>query len=452
MNDQDQMREAFTAAAAAALEKETDAKAKASAESARLKAHIAAMTAQYGPYVGAVERAAKRNEQLAMSVKDGTFSRQSREMAGLTRQYETLRREADRLQRIETLRQRYGKTGGMMAYYSELIARSSAGRLAVGAAGVVGATTVGMATSGFQGTVEWNRMQLELQMISRELAGAFLPAVKTATQGLGILRKNLESLGPDQQDAIMYGGLALGGLTAAGLARMGLGGVGRVLGLVGGGVGGVAAGGAAAGGLGATGTALAGGVGGAAATAGVGGAAAGGLGTAGVAAGGAAAGGLLAGGKKMLGKGLRFAGGRVLPAFAVADGATGGYYSELRARGENKLTAGVGALGGGLLNGITFGEYGKQFREKRGTGQGPFSTPEQKKQFEAGGADPNRRMVTYDGAGFESSGSAFERIANAYAIREAQDMEDAQGKERGVMDILKFLLARFGTPEPPPSR
>jgi hypothetical protein len=74
--------------------------------------------------------------------------------------------------------------------------------------------------------VEWNRFTTELQMINRELAGAFRPALLSATRGLGSIRKHLEKLGPEEQDRLMNAGLAVGGLGATHLALKRFAGVG----------------------------------------------------------------------------------------------------------------------------------------------------------------------------------------------------------------------------------
>lgn len=59
---------------------------------------------------------------------------------------------------------------------------------------------------------------------------------------------------------------------------------------------------------------------------------------------------------------------------SVFEGGTGDYYAGLRGRGENKLTSGIGALGGGLMDvisqplkmlGITDKTYGEAFSERR---------------------------------------------------------------------------------------
>lgn len=287
--------------------------------------------------------------------------------------------------------------GTSAAYHARVLAR-------VGVA--AGSTAAGMAASGFRGTVEGNRMHLELQMISRELAGAFLPAIKAVTAGLQLFRKWLEKIGPQTQSLIALGGLAAGGLGAVGLARRGIGG------LIGGGL--------AAAGAGAAGArrglmpplAFVGA-----------GAAAFGLGheAVGIGAGIGAARGGLRGAAKLAAP---------LAVGAIAtEAASGGYYDELRARGTNKLGSAIGAIGGGFMDFLSFGKYGEEFRKRRGTG-GTFSTPDQIAAFNRGEAE-KRRMVTIADAGFDAPGTAFERMTNRLALVGANEEES-----KSVPDIL----------------
>lgn len=304
--------------------------------------------------------------------------------------------------------------GTSPAFHARMLAR-------VGMA--AGAGVSGMAARGFSGTVEGNRMNLELQMISRELAGAFLPAIKAVTGALQVFRKWLERIGPQTQNLIMLGGLAAGGLGAVGLARFGLAGLGM--------------GGAAAAGAGGAGLARfmppLGFVGAGAAAFGIGHEVTG----AGAAYG--AVRGMRAGTGALRGA-ARVAGPLAIGAIG-ADAATGGYYSELRARGENKLVSGLGALGGGLMDFVSFGTYGDAFRRRRGTGTGPFSTPEQRAAFERGQGEERRRVTIAD-AGFESPGSAFERITNRLALVGAN--EEQQDAASILLDIKNMLREAIG--------
>lgn len=168
-------------------------------------------------------------------------------------------REQQRIHEMERKAEfqfRYGNRLGGLAHAADRWSRSRIGGMMLTGAAAAGATVGGMASSGFRGTVEGNRLELELTRISRELAGAFLPVVQGVTKALGVLRRTLEQLGPGGQNAVMAGGLALG---AYGTYRI-LGGAARMLGIGGAAAagGGAAAGGAAAGGAGAAGAAAVG--------------------------------------------------------------------------------------------------------------------------------------------------------------------------------------------------
>jgi hypothetical protein len=308
----------------------------------------------------------------------------------------------------------------------------------MGVATAAGGAATAMAMRGFSGTVEMNRLNLEMLMVSRELAGSFRPAIEFATKALMQFRKFLEKFGESGQNAIMLGGLALGGLATVGLARMGIGGL---RGMLGGGAAAAAATGVAARStLGAgLATPLALGAGGAAIGFGhevvAGGAAFGaargafrGIGP----MGGASAGGV---GRAALGGAARVAAPLAVGAIGY-EAATGGFYSELRRRGNDKITSTLGAAGGGLMDFLSFGAYGRAFRNRHPS---EAST----------GPNPNRRMVTIADAGFDSPGGAFERISNRLSLVEGNE---AGGKDSTTLlqDIKDFLERTFGKGKSPP--
>lgn len=349
------------------------------------------------------------------------------------------------MERLTGALEKLGKGTAKSERALEKNTRSLGSRLggAAGAAvtGVAGAA-VGAGLAGFRGTVEWNRLQLEIQMVSRELAGAFLPAIKFATGALQMLRKGLERLTPRGQNQLLLGGLAFGGLAAAGLARAGLGG------LFGGLFGGGAAVAGAAGAAGAArGLGLRAGLG-----LGLGGALASsyGYGTE-VAAGGAAVGGLasLARGKGFL-RGAGRIGGPLALGSIAAEAVSGDYYTELRARGHSKLTSIVGAAGGGVMDFLSGGAYGEAFRKRMGSGTGPFSSAEALSAFRGGAAAPDakRRMVTIADAGFEASGSAFERLTTRLALSDAgeEPKKEASDLLADIRDILVDAVTRTDRP------
>jgi hypothetical protein len=162
-NDPLAMTAAMTQAVAERSRAAADAHARQEAEAKKAQA-------AYGPYAAAVERATRRNRDFTQSVRDGTYARQAREMARLGREYEKVRREAE-------LIARHGRTfGGLAARYGAGL--RVAGGVATAAYGA-GAAMVGR---GFSGTVEMNRFLAEFKIASREMAGAFTPALNTATR------------------------------------------------------------------------------------------------------------------------------------------------------------------------------------------------------------------------------------------------------------------------------
>jgi hypothetical protein len=62
----------------------------------------------------------------------------------------------------------------------------------------------GMATAGFRGTVEGNRLAFQLQQLSREVAAVFSPVVDKAVEKIGELVTWFRSLSGQQQDQILH--------------------------------------------------------------------------------------------------------------------------------------------------------------------------------------------------------------------------------------------------------
>jgi len=173
------------------------------------------------------------------------------EINRLTR--ENLRAEEQRARLVS----RYGAPLGGALNAGQRFAASRLGGMAGRGAMALGAGIMAGAAAGFSGTVEGNKFANELKLINRELASAFLPAMKAVTSVLRGLRMGLQSLGGNGQNAVMAGGLALGG---AGALRLASNVAGGALGTAIGGAGGRLAGGAVAGaGATAGGSALGGG-------------------------------------------------------------------------------------------------------------------------------------------------------------------------------------------------
>lgn len=263
---------------------------------------------------------------------------QSGVYATRVQQHEATVVESARIARAERrteLQAVHGRTGGSLLYGLE---RARPGFAMLGG---LAATPLAMARSGFSGTAEGNRFELELRMLNREIAATLAPALRELTrvvrsvrewfQGLSGTGQNLVGAGILGAGAIGAGGLALGGIGSAfgGLRALGLLGAGPSLGQQ------VAA---QAGGSAIANYAGGGAVGAAARTA----APKAGTGT------------------SILGRVGRTAGrlaGPVAAGMAVYDAIEGDYYRVQRAKGNNRLVSGLAALGGGALNTITLGGF-----------------------------------------------------------------------------------------------
>lgn len=335
---------------------------------------------------------------------------------------QTLRREQERVLELERRAQyqaRFGRQAGYLAYQADRLGRGPAGAAAVAGA----ATVTGLARNGFSNTVEMNRFNLEVQLISRELAGAFKPALDFATSALGKFRKFLEKLSPGQQDAIMYGGLAVAGYGAYRGGRALLGGVGGMFGMGGAAPGAVAAGAGGGGGLAAAMAAKY------ALTPAAGAEA-------------AAAGGRFGAAGRALGKVGKVAGKLALPVAVAAEVGSeltddDGFYEHHRRKGGSKFGSALRTVGDMGLNLLTFGGHADAARARGDIGAHPT------------GADKDRRMVTPADAGFEASGSFQARAATALAL---VDGEKAEKAPAWVADVIKAIeaaaeKARAGRPE-----
>ena len=151
-----------------------------------------------------------RNVATAQSLADGSAARHLRSVTKLNEQYERMRREVE-------LVAKYGeRTGQVLARYGGVL--GGMGRAGVAMGGMAAASAGGMARSGFEGTVELNRFNAEMKMLSRELAAAFKPLMTVATKAVRTGRRGMESMGPGGQNAIMYGGMGVMGLGAWKLA------------------------------------------------------------------------------------------------------------------------------------------------------------------------------------------------------------------------------------------
>ncbi|HEY1191311.1 MAG TPA: hypothetical protein VGE74_26995 [Gemmata sp.] len=356
----------------------------------------------YGDFAKSIEAATNRNRALMDSMRDGTWSRQAREMGRLTREYEKLRREAE-------LTARYGgQVGGWLARHEKLLGGARAAAGYAGAAAL--ATGGGLVRQGFSGTVEQNRLGVEVKMLSREFAGAFKPVIDVTTKGTRELRKFMESLTPAGQNVVAFSGVALA--AAAALRFVGAGGLVRA------GAGLLLSGGMSA--AASVGASVAGSAAGTAVGTGVG-----------TAAGGAAAG---AARKATLAGTARYA-VRASPvavgAYLAADAASGGDYGRLRRAGKTKFEATFASLG------ISAHETYHKIAPW-GEGSAPFDAERARLDRLHPSDESLRRQVSVAGGGFEEVGSGYDRLNSAVSMVEAE-RDSTVSNEEGVGLLAKAI-------------
>lgn len=158
------------------------------------------------------QRASERLAERTRAVYSGDYLRQLREEV---RVKEELRR-VEALERAEALRGRFGRVGGAVA--GTLTSR--AGGMAMGAAGLAGASIWSNARQGMEGTAELNAFRNEVALAQRSLAGAFRPALDLATSAATRVRRVFDGLSGSEQNMVM-GGTFMAMLAGGGLmARM----------------------------------------------------------------------------------------------------------------------------------------------------------------------------------------------------------------------------------------
>jgi hypothetical protein len=152
-----------------------------------------------------VANARLRNISLAHRLADGSAARQLRTMTQLNNTYTQMQK------RLE-LTARWGeRLGGFLHQHGEGF------RFAGGALGVAASAGVGLARSGFSGTVEAARLDSETRQLSRELAAVMKPTIELLTRGARGIRKELERFDENGQD-VVQGGLLAGGTGLAAIA------------------------------------------------------------------------------------------------------------------------------------------------------------------------------------------------------------------------------------------
>jgi hypothetical protein len=148
-----------------------------------------------------------RNAAMASGLADGSETKRVRTVERLNEQYARMQARAEAVAK-------YGERwGAVMHKYGGAL--HTAGRVGIGIAGAGVATATGLAYQGFSGTVELGKMQTEMQMLSREVAGVFKPLMTVMTKATRVTRKRLEHTDRSEQRTLMWGGVGLAGLTGA---------------------------------------------------------------------------------------------------------------------------------------------------------------------------------------------------------------------------------------------
>ena len=158
---------------------------------------------------------------LAGLRSDAALQAERAKVEARERRYELqVAREARRTE----LQERFGTRIGALMHGAE----HPAARFGMSAAGWAGAGVTGLAMSGFQGTAQMERLNFEFTLLTRELSGAFRPAIEWLSGALNRLRHHLEKLSGREQDMLMYGAGSLALLKAGSVASRGLFGVGMI--------------------------------------------------------------------------------------------------------------------------------------------------------------------------------------------------------------------------------
>ncbi len=369
-------------------------------------------------------RAAERSQRLAAPASGRAYLDETRAVRqqqqklergmsdGSLAVLERRRREYEKTAHLAELIAKHGeRTGRFLARHGTTL--EAAGKIGTYAGGAALATGAGLVRSGFQGTVEGNRLALETKMLGRELAGAFKPVIELTTRVTRGLRRFMETLGPAGQNVVMFGGLALSGAMTLRMLGGGhlLGAAARMM--MGGGL------------LGRAGPSIAANV-----AANAAGSAAGNAAT----RGGSSAAGAAAAKTAAAGAGSGVAGtaaaGSGPVGWAVAAGAgtfLGSRYAEQQVEGDGFGSRATRFAHRALRDTmIPFGGSIDSYADRQlGTGTG------------AGGAggDP-RRQVQLAGGGFEEAGSGYDRIASAIAT---VDAEREGAAEAGTVEVVLGL-------------
>lgn len=376
-----------------------------------LAAEQARLNSLYGDYADAVSKAEGRLSRLNKAVEDGTYVRQARQLEQITRQYERMRREAEMVAK-------YGETAGrFLSRHGGALSLAGGGLAAASGAGL------GLARRGFQGTVEGNRFDLEMKMISRELAGAFKPLMDLATRAAGFARRRLERLDEGGQNLVAGGLIAGGALTGGGVAGHFLSKflTGR--------------------GLGEQLTRMAG---------------RNPMGSRDMARLGEHSAAEVAKRPGFLRRAARL-GGRTLRAVpylgtaaTVLDASTGGDYGRMREAGKSRtasMMVAIGASMGDMYYSLAPWEKTNPLDEARANwdrkhGRAPAGAPTPAAGA-APGPNPNRRVVTVAGGGFDEPGAAYDRLNAAISLAESPAGAANGDAVQVILDLFRPAVERY---------
>lgn len=349
----------------------------------------------YAREAGHDQRLRQERELLALAERRARLG--SGQFGGEARHRERLSEESrllDRMERRTELQGKHGRLAGGMIHGLE---RARPGLLAAGAVGAIG---VGMARSGFQGTVAGDALAREMSLLNREIAAALIPVLKDVTSAIRWVRNMFQGLSEQQQNIVGYGIAGLAGLGGLGLAAntisSAVSGLGKLFGVK------TAAGSAAA--------SIAGNVGGSVIGSAASSAIAPTVGT-GTGTAAAAAGGWMARGGRLLARvpALALAAGGISD--AAKDEAKGkeSIYRLMRQSGQNKLYSGFRSATLGTLEMLGFDQTKEKDELRR-----------HKERENYGTDNPHRSNLLTDGAGISRGqgvyDSDYDRVTAAVSV------------------------------------
>lgn len=154
----------------------------------------------------------KAASNLEKAIKSGAYGKMATEMERLRKRLEEVRRAAQWQDMIA----QHGKFGAAIRRLQD-DTRSFTNAASVGFA-IATASTLSWVRAGLQGTVEGNRISMGFQLLSREIAGVFKPAIDSVTKSLFGIVGWFRSLSKEQQANIRIAALWVVGILGAAVA------------------------------------------------------------------------------------------------------------------------------------------------------------------------------------------------------------------------------------------